>query len=247
MQTISLFARAHAIGLAEYEAAGYKFLSIGDEAGFGRFMCDLCGSMLGGDRHYIQAVINGEHVPDAGRACVDCTLYMANGDEPEEWDASECDHGEIMDAATLKRGARIISIRGECDEGDEGERHTGPLAVGTVDAVLPNMEECYSVAFDNGTSVFLAPAEIADPADYRIIGQGETVEAVLAELKRERRAKLGAVGTLHALAHRITQLDKAGQSPADAALLSALAEIVINAPLIAELCEEFKRDSRGRI
>ena len=50
---------------------------------FTRAECDFCGSMLGGSREAAHAVLDGslEHFED----CVDCVMYIANGDEPEEW------------------------------------------------------------------------------------------------------------------------------------------------------------------
>ena len=45
--------------------------------------CDICGSTLGGSRHAAHAFDNGELVHLM--VCVDCVMYMANGDKPEEW------------------------------------------------------------------------------------------------------------------------------------------------------------------
>jgi len=46
--------------------------------------CVLCGSRLGGDREDAHAVLDGELV-HLGGACVDCMIYLANGDEPVDW------------------------------------------------------------------------------------------------------------------------------------------------------------------
>jgi len=58
------------------------------EAGFSRSQCDSCGSTLGGDR--LAAV--GLYHDDGGQlvdidmeVCVDCAMYHANGELPEEW------------------------------------------------------------------------------------------------------------------------------------------------------------------
>jgi hypothetical protein len=48
--------------------------------------CELCGSPLGGDFEEWHALdANGELIHGA-RACVDCVCYLANGDEPENWE-----------------------------------------------------------------------------------------------------------------------------------------------------------------
>lgn len=54
-----------------------------DPASFSRNGCDCCGSTVGGDREVCHGLIDGElwH----GRACIDCVMYLANGDEPENW------------------------------------------------------------------------------------------------------------------------------------------------------------------
>lgn len=65
-----------------------------DEGGFSRSRCGICGSRLGGNRyiwHWI-LVPEGKTVSDPESriiheddCCVDCLMYLANGDEPEEW------------------------------------------------------------------------------------------------------------------------------------------------------------------
>lgn len=72
-------------------------------------------------------------------------------------------------------GTRVLSIQGEMSDTDEAtDVHTGPDAVGTIDAVLPGQENCYSVVFPNGVGVFLNNEELADPARYRILAEGES-------------------------------------------------------------------------
>lgn len=60
-----------------YEEAG--------EGGFSWQQCDSCGSTLGGDRSPAHC-----YNPDTKTilhldVCVDCVMYLANGDVPEEW------------------------------------------------------------------------------------------------------------------------------------------------------------------
>lgn len=83
---------------------------LAEEPSFSWTECDGCGSRLGGDRHPAHGVIEPEDKPQritarmnngATRAdaqyaeserdtllhleiCVDCLMYLANGDEPEE-------------------------------------------------------------------------------------------------------------------------------------------------------------------
>lgn len=51
--------------------------------------CDICGSSLGGDFEPWHAVKVGKSVAEGlfhgSHACVDCIIYLANGDEPEAW------------------------------------------------------------------------------------------------------------------------------------------------------------------
>ena len=56
------------------------------EASFSHRPCQVCGSHLGGDREVIHWIgTDGKLLHDDG-ACVDCVLYLANGDEPENWE-----------------------------------------------------------------------------------------------------------------------------------------------------------------
>ncbi len=52
-----------------------------DEGGFSWAQCDGCGSTFGGDRYAGHGTIKGEliHLD----LCVDCLMYLANGDEPD--------------------------------------------------------------------------------------------------------------------------------------------------------------------
>lgn len=61
---------------------------IADEPHFSKSSCDCCGSTLAGDRHAGHYIDVGDkdrtiHHMDV---CVDCLTYLANGDEPENWE-----------------------------------------------------------------------------------------------------------------------------------------------------------------
>lgn len=60
----------------------YSMHSVGEESGFTWRGCPLCHQQLGGDRLELLYVDGGitykEHI------CIDCALYVANGDVPEE-------------------------------------------------------------------------------------------------------------------------------------------------------------------
>ena len=73
--------------------------STGDHSGslgFSWSECDLCGSSLGGDREAFHGYIR---LPDKlgrmrrklfhGAVCVDCVMYLAYGEEPEETDGDD--------------------------------------------------------------------------------------------------------------------------------------------------------------
>jgi len=75
-------------------------------------------------------------------------------------------------------GTRIISIKGELDDDENGlERHTGPNAEGVITRIEHGAEKpeyiYYSVAFKNGTTVFLDDAELARPEDYTVLARPE--------------------------------------------------------------------------
>ncbi len=65
--------------------AAYEAGEIEEEGSFSWSACECCGSPLGGDRHVAHGVdADGEIVHFS--VCVDCMLYLANGDEPEDWE-----------------------------------------------------------------------------------------------------------------------------------------------------------------
>lgn len=66
--------------LAAFEAA-YDAGEVVGETYFSWRACSVCGSHLGGDREPLHYVLDGEIHHDSG-ACVDCIVYLANGDEP---------------------------------------------------------------------------------------------------------------------------------------------------------------------
>ena len=57
-----------------------------DEGSFSWSQCDACGSSLGGDRYAAHGFLKGTREIIHLDVCVDCLLYLANGDEPEEWE-----------------------------------------------------------------------------------------------------------------------------------------------------------------
>lgn len=62
----------------------YEAGEIFDEGGFSWQSCECCGSTFGGDRypaHYVETDGKIGHI----EICVDCLLYLANGDLPETW------------------------------------------------------------------------------------------------------------------------------------------------------------------
>ncbi len=66
--------------------------AVGDEGGFSWSGCDCCGSSLGGDRYAAHFIILNDKGSVVGQpihhmeVCVDCLCYLANGDEPENWE-----------------------------------------------------------------------------------------------------------------------------------------------------------------
>jgi hypothetical protein len=68
--------------MEEFEVA-WSSGEVYSEPGFSWSPCGICGSGLGGDREPWHAINEGEilHFDDA---CVDCVLYLAYGDLPEE-------------------------------------------------------------------------------------------------------------------------------------------------------------------
>lgn len=62
------------------------------EPSFSSLGCDICGTNLGGNFecwHYIvpseSGGVVGQGIKHGDRACVDCIMYLANGDEPDSW------------------------------------------------------------------------------------------------------------------------------------------------------------------
>ena len=63
---------------------------LAEEPSFSRYSCDGCGSVLGGDRHPAHGVLTEDRFSPEDQIihldiCTDCLLYLANGDEPEDW------------------------------------------------------------------------------------------------------------------------------------------------------------------
>lgn len=65
-----------------------------DEASFSWCQCGICGSTLGGDRYVWHWINGGDQYGKGGEIvhesdmCVDCLMFEANGDEPEQWSPS---------------------------------------------------------------------------------------------------------------------------------------------------------------
>lgn len=63
------------------------------EGSFSWSPCGICGSSLGGDRYVWHWISGGDEHGKGGDiqhehdACEDCVLFLANGDEPEHWEA----------------------------------------------------------------------------------------------------------------------------------------------------------------
>ena len=68
------------------EEPGDDWHDLANEGGFSWSRCDGCGSSFGGDRYPAHGFLASDergvfHLD----ICVDCVMYLANGDEPEEW------------------------------------------------------------------------------------------------------------------------------------------------------------------
>lgn len=61
---------------------GYWIAFGGEDLGFSHRCCDLCDS-LPGDRYSSHTMCDGEIVDDL-EVCVDCIMYIANGELPED-------------------------------------------------------------------------------------------------------------------------------------------------------------------
>ena len=57
-----------------------------DEAGFSRESSDFCGTYLAGDRWVWHAIHKeSRELFHGDNCCTVCLMYLANGDEPENW------------------------------------------------------------------------------------------------------------------------------------------------------------------
>jgi len=70
--------------VAKLEAA-YEAGKVVDEPFFSQSPCECCGSRLGGDREAAHGIESDGSIAHF-HVCVDCALYLANGDEPENWE-----------------------------------------------------------------------------------------------------------------------------------------------------------------
>ena len=70
----------------EHYLEGITHVGIGeDDPFFSWSQCDGCGSSLGGDRTESTGIDeDGESI--SLDLCIDCVMYLANGDEPENWE-----------------------------------------------------------------------------------------------------------------------------------------------------------------
>lgn len=59
--------------------------NVGDEGYFSWSPCECCGSSLGGTRYAAHGRDTDGNLVHLN-VCQDCLMYIANGDEPEEWD-----------------------------------------------------------------------------------------------------------------------------------------------------------------
>lgn len=71
----------------------------------------------------------------------------------------------------FKKGTKVLSLDGEyADTEDFGQNtFTGENAIGVITDVLPDQENCYSVAFPKGVSVFMSDQELLDKGSYVIL------------------------------------------------------------------------------
>ena len=79
-------AEEHDVSLDELRCR-YENGEIVSEPHFSNRGCDICGTMLGGDREVWHA-IKGDELIHGSNCCVDCVCYLANGDVPEAWSYS---------------------------------------------------------------------------------------------------------------------------------------------------------------
>ena len=62
-------------------------MDIANEGHFSWRSCDSCGSTLGGDRYAAHGIDDDDGENVHLDICVDCLMFLANGDEPEDWEA----------------------------------------------------------------------------------------------------------------------------------------------------------------
>ena len=67
----------------ERNLATLQFPSVGDECGFSWHSCWTCERPLGGTRHELNYVGEDGQIYNE-EICIDCVLYIANGDLPED-------------------------------------------------------------------------------------------------------------------------------------------------------------------
>ncbi len=83
-KTFKTEALADAASKGAFEEA-WESQAVLSEPSFARG-CDICGSRLAGDMDAWHAILNGE-IHHWERACIDCVVFLANGDEPKDWEA----------------------------------------------------------------------------------------------------------------------------------------------------------------
>lgn len=78
-------------GMAAFRKA-WQSGDVESVASFSWSGCDICGTSLGVDTECWHAIagkpgddLKGREILHFQSACVDCVMYLANGDEPEEW------------------------------------------------------------------------------------------------------------------------------------------------------------------
>lgn len=76
--------RQWGMGAAELEAA-CQADEVTDEGGFSGRRCEGCGSGLGGNRYAAHGFTDDNTVVHLD-VCEDCLIYIANGDEPKNWE-----------------------------------------------------------------------------------------------------------------------------------------------------------------
>lgn len=56
-----------------------------DEGSFSHWGCGICGTTLGGTRFVWHWVDENDEIQHEDDCCIDCAMYLANGEEPENW------------------------------------------------------------------------------------------------------------------------------------------------------------------